>query len=74
MAAGFGECRRRGHHDWQVLVYVTVPVADAAADNESRRLRRSMRDLAEAIILADDLNRKDGGASKVAVRDDSKIM
>ena len=28
--------------------------------NESRRLRRSMRDLAEAVILADDLNRKDG--------------
>ncbi len=28
--------------------------------NESRRLRRSMRDLAEAVILADDLNRKEG--------------
>ena len=26
--------------------------------NESRRLRRSMRDLAEAVILADDLERK----------------
>lgn len=41
--------------------------------NESRRLRRSMRDLAEAVILADDLNRKDGGA-KVPIRDDSEIM
>jgi GAF domain-containing protein len=28
--------------------------------NESRRLRRSMRDLAEAVILADDLERKKG--------------
>jgi uroporphyrinogen-III synthase len=27
--------------------------------NESRRLRRPMRDLAEAVIMADDLNRKD---------------
>ena len=26
--------------------------------NESRRLRRPMRELAEAVILADDLNRK----------------
>ncbi len=41
--------------------------------NESRRLRRSMRDLAEAVILADDLNRKDGSA-KLPVRDDSEIM
>jgi len=41
--------------------------------NESRRLRRSMRDLAEAVILADDLNRKDGGA-KIPIRDDSEIM
>ena len=41
--------------------------------NESRRLRRSMRDLAEAVILADDLNRKDGTA-KIPVRDDSEIM
>jgi len=41
--------------------------------NESRRLRRSMRDLAEAVILADDLNRKDGDA-KVPVRDDNEIM
>lgn len=40
--------------------------------NESRRLRRSMRDLAEAVILADDLNRKDG--AKVAVRTDEEIM
>src|SRR5450432_114738 len=28
--------------------------------NESRRLRRPMRDLAEAVILADDLNKKQG--------------
>jgi uroporphyrinogen-III synthase len=28
--------------------------------NESRRLRRPMRDLAEAVIMADELNRKDG--------------
>jgi GAF domain-containing protein len=41
--------------------------------NESRRLRRSMRDLAEAVILADDLNRKEGDA-KIAVRDDHEIM
>lgn len=41
--------------------------------NESRRLRRPMRDLAEAVILADDLNRKDG-AMKIPVRDDSEIM
>jgi GAF domain-containing protein len=33
--------------------------------NESRRLRRPMRDLAEAVILADDLNRKEG--DKVAI-------
>jgi signal transduction protein with GAF and PtsI domain len=42
--------------------------------NESRRLRRSMRDLAEAVILADDLNRKEGGTSRAPVRDDSEIM
>jgi signal transduction protein with GAF and PtsI domain len=46
--------------------------------NESRRLRRSMRDLAEAVILADDLNRKDGAppekGSRAPVRDDSEIM
>jgi GAF domain-containing protein len=42
--------------------------------NESRRLRRSMRDLAEAVILADDLNRKDGAAKVAAVREDSEIM
>ena len=41
--------------------------------NESRRLRRSMRDLAEAVILADDLNRKDGPL-KVTVREDEEIM
>ncbi len=34
--------------------------------NESRRLRRPMRDLAEAVIMADDLNRKEG--DKPAVR------
>lgn len=28
--------------------------------NESRRLRRPMRDLAEAVIMADEMNRKDG--------------
>jgi GAF domain-containing protein len=42
--------------------------------NESRRLRRSMRDLAEAVILADDLNRKEGGTLKIAVREDEEIM
>jgi len=42
--------------------------------NESRRLRRSMRDLAEAVILADDLNKKDGTAKVAAVREDSEIM
>jgi signal transduction protein with GAF and PtsI domain len=46
--------------------------------NESRRLRRSMRDLAEAVILADDLNRKDGAppekGSRAPVREDSDIM
>lgn len=31
--------------------------------NESRRLRRPMRDLAEAVILADDLNKKGGTES-----------
>lgn len=41
--------------------------------NESRRLRRPMRDLAEAVILADDLNRKDG-AVKIPIREDSEIM
>ena len=44
--------------------------------NESRRLRRSMRDLAEAVILADDLNRKEGAIPPklVTVRDDADIM
>jgi GAF domain-containing protein len=42
--------------------------------NESRRLRRSMRDLAEAVILADDLNRKEGAGVKPLVRSDSEIM
>jgi len=40
--------------------------------NESRRLRRSMRDLAEAVILADDLNRREGAARPV-VREDEEI-
>ena len=31
--------------------------------NESRRLRRPMRDLAEAVILADDMNKKSGDKS-----------
>jgi GAF domain-containing protein len=34
--------------------------------NESRRLRRPMRDLAEAVIMADELNRKDGEKSVAA--------
>jgi uroporphyrinogen-III synthase len=41
--------------------------------NESRRLRRSMRDLAEAVILADDLNRKEGSVRPL-VREDTDIM
>ncbi len=41
--------------------------------NESRRLRRPMRDLAEAVILADDLNRKDG-SPKIPIREDSEIL
>jgi len=41
--------------------------------NESRRLRRSMRDLAEAVILADDLNRKEGSVRPL-VREDQEIM
>jgi GAF domain-containing protein len=32
--------------------------------NESRRLRRSMRELAEAVILADDLSRKEGAVRR----------
>jgi signal transduction protein with GAF and PtsI domain len=36
--------------------------------NESRRLRRPMRDLAEAVILADDLEKKGGEASPAAQR------
>jgi signal transduction protein with GAF and PtsI domain len=35
--------------------------------NESRRLRRPMRDLAEAVILADDMNKK-GGSEKLVAR------
>ena len=30
--------------------------------NESRRLRRPMRDLAEAVILADDMEKQKGGS------------
>jgi uroporphyrinogen-III synthase len=39
--------------------------------NESRRLRRPMRDLAEAVILADDLNRK--SAPEWVVANDNAI-
>jgi GAF domain-containing protein len=35
--------------------------------NESRRLRRPMRDLAEAVILADDMNKKGGSEKPLAV-------
>jgi GAF domain-containing protein len=34
--------------------------------NESRRLRRPMRDLAEAVILADDMNKKGGSEKPLA--------
>jgi uroporphyrinogen-III synthase len=37
---------------------VTEEEAYLRLRNESRRLRRPMRDLAEAIILAEDLSRK----------------
>jgi len=37
--------------------------------NQSRRLRRSMRDLAEAVILSDDLNRQTDPANTPAVRE-----
>ena len=33
--------------------------------NESRRLRRPMKDLADAIILSEEMSRKDGGATAV---------
>lgn len=36
--------------------------------NESRRLRRPMRDLAEAVILSDDMNKK-GGSEKLTLSD-----
>ncbi len=47
--------------------------------NESRRLRRSMRDLAEAVILADDLNKKEKEGTSVpgrppALREDYEVM
>jgi len=41
--------------------------------NESRRLRRSMRELAEALILAEDLNRREGAVRPV-VREDREIV
>ena len=37
--------------------------------NESRRLRRPMRDLAEAVIMADELNRKEGDKTLPEQRD-----
>ena len=40
--------------------------------NESRRLRRPMKDLAEAIILADDLNRRETTA-RAPVREDTEL-
>lgn len=47
--------------------------------NESRRLRRSMRDLAEAVILADDLNKKEKEGTAMpgkppALREDYEVM
>jgi hypothetical protein len=33
-----------------------------------------MRDLAEAVILADDLNRKEGPGKPPAVREDEELM
>lgn len=41
--------------------------------NESRRVRRSMRDLAEAVILADDLNRKNGAKGAPARTDEDLL-
>ena len=38
--------------------------------NESRRLQRTMRDLAEAVILADDLNRQKEGTLRTDERED----
>jgi uroporphyrinogen-III synthase len=40
--------------------------------NESRRLRRPMKDLAEAIILADDLNRREA-TGRAPVREDAEL-
>ena len=37
--------------------------------NESRRLRRPMRDLAEAVIMADDLNKTQGEAARSPLTD-----
>jgi GAF domain-containing protein len=41
--------------------------------NESRRLHRSMRDLAEAVILAGDLNRREG-PPRAAIREDEEFL
>ena len=41
--------------------------------SESRRLRRPMRDLAEAIILADDLNRRETTAARPPARADAEL-
>jgi GAF domain-containing protein len=58
----------------QFKYHLTEEEAYLRLRNESRRLRRPMRDLAEAVILADDLNRKEGTEMKIAVRDDKEIM
>ncbi len=42
--------------------------------NESRRLRRPMRDLAEAVILADDMNKKGGEKSIAASTTGEDVM
>jgi uroporphyrinogen-III synthase len=41
--------------------------------NESRRLRRPMKDLAEAIILADDLNRRENTTGRPPAREDAEL-
>jgi hypothetical protein len=40
--------------------------------NQSRKLRRSMRDLAEAVILADDLNRQHHSEGTLKVREEEE--
>jgi GAF domain-containing protein len=42
--------------------------------NESRRLRRPMRDLAEAVIMADELNRKEGDKGIPEQREYNEVM